>query len=209
MRLCDMEHNCRGSCFGRCIHCLDVQGKRCHRLEHCEGHCQFRIPHAMHGLPEARHTCSHMHLPKLSLHFRHTSYTRRTAVTGCLLRRQRFQQPLPNGASNMQSCRSRARRISLAPHATAVPDEVYKSVSENREVTITVATGTQLLQEVRTWGLQCVLLQFSVNDRLQQHITLDEAAGSGAPWDAVPPPLWPARGPHSRLVTASKIMCWL
>ena len=100
--------------------------------------CTMHVP--LHG----RAQCMNMQLPLLTLHSACSPQTRQAIAHGesCRLQRARQQR-------HTQSWISRARTAPMVC-ASAVTDQVYKAISDNQEATITVVTGTQLVQEVRT-----------------------------------------------------------
>ena len=98
----------------------------------------------MHVLMQNRPVapCMNMQQPLLPLHSPCPRRSRHAIAYGMHLCPQRAQQP------HAQSWTSCARRAPIAC-ASAATDQVYKAISDNQEATITVVTGTQLVQEVR------------------------------------------------------------
>jgi hypothetical protein len=86
--------------------------------------------------------CMNMQQPHISLHSFCPRRSRHATAYGKQICPQRAQQP------HARSWTSHARRVPIAC-ASAATDQVYKAISDNQEATITVVTGTQLVQEVR------------------------------------------------------------
>lgn len=86
--------------------------------------------------------CMNMQQPLVSLHLSCPRRIWRAIAYGKHVCPQRAQRP------HAQSWTCHPRRAPIAC-ASAATDQVYKAISDNQEATITVVTGTQLVQEVR------------------------------------------------------------
>ena len=96
----------------------------------------------MHVILQSNAQCMNIQLPLISLHSACPPRSRQAFARGKRTWVQHARQP------DAQSWMQHARRAPIAC-ASAATDQVYKAISDNQEATITVVTGTQLVQEVR------------------------------------------------------------